>query len=103
MLEPLEVEAPGTEPMVAVASRPALVPPDPEAFRRESVAPAKTKAAPADSTRWLVRIALVLVLLAEELLLAAPAGALHPPRDVSEAGSMVVDAMRGSATAALDR
>lgn len=95
ILEPEEVEPPRFVP-----SRLALVPPDPDSFGIQP-APAPSKA-PRDSMRWLVRIALMIVVLAEELLLAAPAGALHRPRDAADAASMLRGALYVSAVAAVE-
>lgn len=80
-------------------SRLALVPPDPELFAIRAALPSKARR---DSMRWLVRIALMLVVLAEELLLAAPAGALHRPRDVEDAATMLAGTIYGSAIAAFE-
>jgi hypothetical protein len=86
-----------------------VLPPDPETFTPElapALEPSIARPAPRwsrESTRWLVRIALMVVVLAEELVLAAPPGALHRPVDLSDAGSMLVSAIESSAITALER
>jgi hypothetical protein len=98
ILEPAE-----EEPCLVIPARALVLPPDPESFT-----PASADAIPArkkwsrESTRWLVRIALMMVVLAEELVLAAPPGALHRPADISDAGSMLASAIHSSIVTALE-
>lgn len=78
-----------------------VLPPDPAAFAAPSAA--KPRRLSRDSVRWLVRSLLMMIVLVEELVLAAPAGTLHRPHDVSDAGAMLASAIRASAITALER
>lgn len=51
--------------------------------------------------RWLLRIVLLAFVIAGEIVLGDPTGALHRPRDVADAGAMISAAARASVTNAL--
>jgi hypothetical protein len=90
---------PEPEAELVITPRPALLPPDPEAFRPPPPLPPPSRV----WVRWAMRIALLSIIVVGELVLADPTGALHSPRDVEDAGSMLSAAIRASASHALDR
>lgn len=82
-------------------SRPALVPPNPHWFRMRRfgwLTPSRTR-----ELRWVARIALLGFVIVGELAIADTSGALHRPRDVADAGSMITSAAYASVVDALAR